>query len=156
MEIRCYSSGSSFNQGSPSLQDIELPYAGDELFAVAIHDTHEAQALGRAERAARQVCLLTSHAGFVSAGLRRRDCFLRTQINSIQVLGDRAGPVLAEFPYDMLEVVDTNPLVVCLIVQGARAGVYYFDSPEVASRPPLACISPVNNHTHPRPLRLTV
>ncbi len=43
-------------------------------------------------------------------------------------MGGNSGPVLAEFSYDNIEVVDDNPTVLCLIAKSYRAGVYYFDT----------------------------
>ena len=62
-------------------------------------------------------------------------CQLRTQINSVAVLNAATGQPVVEFQLEHLEVVDANPNVVCLIVQGNRAGVYYFDSQQVPSQP---------------------
>ena len=73
-------------------------------------------------------------AGFAYAGAETRVCFLRTTINNVQITKAATGPVLAEFSYDSIEIVDDNPTVLCLITRGYRAGVYYFDTYE-ASEP---------------------
>ena len=59
-------------------------------------------------------------------------CIIKTLINSVQIINERSQALVAEFQLEHVEVVDNSPSVVCLIISGSKAGVYYFDSPEVS------------------------
>ena len=51
----------------------------------------------------------------------------------MQVLNIQTGELMADFQYDVTEAVTDNPRIVCLIVQGLKGGVYYFNSQDVCS-----------------------
>ena len=60
-------------------------------------------------------------------------CVLKTLVHSVQVLNIQTGELMADFQYDVTEAVTDNPRIVCLIVQGLKGGVYYFNSQDVCS-----------------------